>query len=43
MVDLWIKNATSQDYTAYYFEMTGGAFAQKGKPMTFGTTISFTL
>ncbi len=41
-VDLWIKNATSQDYVAYYFEM-GNSFAQKGKPTTFGTTISFTI
>ncbi len=43
MVDLWIKNATSQDYTAFYLESLGNSFGQKGKPMTFGATISFTL
>ncbi|WP_321437812.1 TonB-dependent receptor [uncultured Bacteroides sp.] len=42
-VDLWTKNATSQKYTAFYFEMTGNSFGQKGRPMTFGTTLTFTL
>jgi len=42
-VDLWTKNATSQKYTAFYFEMTGNSFGQKGRPMTFGTTVTFTL
>lgn len=42
MVDLWIKNATSQDYNAFYFE-SGKSFAQKGRPMTFGTTLSYTI
>lgn len=42
-VDLWIKNATSRDYTAYLFQLGTEYFAQKGKPLTFGTTISFTL
>lgn len=42
-VDLWIKNATSRDYTAYLFQLGTKYFAQKGKPLTFGTTISFTL
>lgn len=42
-VDVWAKNIASQDYTAFYFEFLGSPFGQKGKPMTFGTTISFTL
>ncbi len=42
-IDLWIKNATSKDYAAYLFQLGTKYFAQKGKPLTFGTTISFTL
>ncbi|WP_321332150.1 TonB-dependent receptor [uncultured Bacteroides sp.] len=42
-VDLWIKNATSRDYMAYYLNSLGNNFAQKGKPLTFGTTISIAL
>ena len=42
-VDLWIKNVTSKDYAAYLFQLGTKYFAQKGKPLTFGTTISFTL
>jgi L-rhamnose isomerase len=42
-VDLWIKNAASKEYMAYFFQTSGKYFAQKGKPLTFGTTISFTL
>jgi len=40
-VDLWIKNATSKEYTAFYLESLGSSFGQKGKPMTFGATVSY--
>ena len=40
-VDLWIKNATSKEYTAFYLELLGNSFGQKGKPMTFGATVSY--
>jgi len=40
-VDLWIKNATSKEYTAFYLESLGNSFGQKGKPMTFGATVSY--
>ncbi len=42
-VDLWIKNATSRKYNIYLFQTGSNYFAQKGKPLTFGTTIAFTL
>jgi iron complex outermembrane recepter protein len=42
-VDLWIKNAMSREYMAFYLSSLGNNFAQKGKPLTFGTTISLTL
>ncbi|MCH4018175.1 MAG: TonB-dependent receptor [Prevotella sp.] len=42
-VDLWIKNATSRKYTAYLFPLGPNYFAEKGKPLTFGTTISFSM
>lgn len=41
IVDFWIKNATSTHYTAFYLESLGNSFGQKGKPMTLGTTISY--
>lgn len=42
-VDFWIKNATSTDYTAFNFKIKDDFFAQKGKPMTFGTTFAYTI
>jgi outer membrane receptor protein involved in Fe transport len=42
-VDLWIKNATSRKYNIYLFQTNSNYFAQKGKPLTFGTTIAFAL
>lgn len=42
-VDLWIKNATSSHYTAFNFKMGADSFAQRGKPMTFGTTFAYTI
>ena len=35
--DLWGKNLTGTDYIAYSFKMSTGNYAQKGKPLTFGT------
>jgi outer membrane receptor protein involved in Fe transport len=37
---LWAKNITDTNYSVFYFESMGSRFAQKGKPFTFGTTIS---
>lgn len=42
-VDFWIKNATSTNYTAFNFKMGADSFAQRGKPMTFGTTFAYTI
>ncbi|WP_321480431.1 TonB-dependent receptor domain-containing protein [uncultured Bacteroides sp.] len=42
-VDLWIKNATSRKYQAFYLHSLGNSFAQKGKPLTFGTSFSVVL
>lgn len=39
-LDLWVKNATSTEYTAYYFESSKNSFGQKGKPRTLGATLS---
>ncbi|MFA6871684.1 MAG: TonB-dependent receptor [Bacteroidaceae bacterium] len=40
-LSLWGKNLTKTDYTAYYFEAFNKGFAQKGKPLTVGTTLAF--
>lgn len=37
--DLWGKNLTDTDYVSYYF-MSSAGFAQKGRPTTFGTSIT---
>lgn len=37
--DIWSKNLTDTDYISYYF-MSSSGFAQKGKPATFGTSVS---
>ena len=40
--DLWGKNLTGTDYLAYCFKMSTGNYAQKGKPLSFGTSVSLT-
>ena len=40
--DLWGKNLTGTDYIAYSFKMSTGNYAQKGKTLTFGTSLSMT-
>ena len=40
--DLWGKNLTGTDYIAYSFKMSTGNYAQKGKPLTFGSSLSMT-
>jgi len=37
----WIKNALDKDYNTFYFESLGKSFVQKGKPMTFGVSASY--
>ena len=39
-LDLWGKNLTNTDYLTFYFETLGNPFAQKGKPMQFGASLS---
>ncbi len=38
--DLWGKNLTDTNYMAYGFLFSKGYYAQKGKPLTFGTSVS---
>ena len=40
--EVWSKNITDTDYISYYF-VSGGKFAQKGKPFTIGTSIIFNI
>ena len=40
--EVWGKNLTNTDYLSYYF-VAGGSFAQKGKPITFGTSLIINL
>jgi len=40
MLDLWVKNAASSEYTAFYFEMSTNKYGQKGKPRTLGATLT---
>ena len=40
--EVWGKNLTDKDYLVYYFEATSN-WGQKGKPLTFGTSLSITL
>lgn len=48
-VGLWGKNLTCTQYNTFYFETTNAlnlaqpnAFAQQGRPLTFGTNVTFT-
>ena len=40
--EIWSKNLTNTDYLSYYF-VTSSAYAQKGKPITLGTSLSIRL
>jgi len=40
ILDLWVKNAASSEYTAFYFEMSTKKYGQKGKPRTLGATLT---
>ncbi|WP_042368980.1 TonB-dependent receptor [Bacteroides neonati] len=40
--EVWSKNLTNTDYLSYYF-VTRKAYAQKGKPITLGTSVSIRL
>ena len=40
--EAWSKNLTNTDYLSYYF-VTSKAYAQKGKPITLGTSVSISL
>lgn len=40
---VWAKNLTSTDYLANVMTVSTGSYAQKGKPFTIGTTVSFSL
>lgn len=42
-VEIWAKNLTSTNYGAFYFESFGNSFVQRGKPMTVGANLIFTL
>jgi outer membrane receptor protein involved in Fe transport len=37
----WIKNALDTDYNTFYFKSMSKSFVQKGKPMTFGVSASY--
>lgn len=39
-LDLWVKNSTATDYTAFYFELSNKPYGQKGKPRTLGATLT---
>lgn len=38
--EIWGKNLTATDYMAYGFKASQGNYAQRGKPLTFGTAVS---
>lgn len=38
--NLWAKNMTNTDYSAFYFKSFNKSFMQKGKPIQFGATLS---
>ncbi|MBW4773951.1 TonB-dependent receptor [Prevotella histicola] len=38
--EVWGKNLTATDYMAYGFKASQGNYAQRGKPLTFGTAVS---
>ncbi len=42
-LDLWGKNLTQRKYDTFYFVSIGNAFFQRGRPLTWGVTLSFDL
>ena len=41
--NLWSRNLTDTDYSAFYFESRNKPFIQKGKPLQFGAKVSVAL
>ena len=41
--NLWSRNLTNTDYSAFYFESRNKPFMQKGKPLQFGAKVSVAL
>jgi outer membrane receptor protein involved in Fe transport len=41
-LNLWARNLTDTDYSAFYFESFGKPFMQKGKPVQFGGKVTVT-
>ena len=39
-INLWSRNLTDTDYSAFYFESRKNPFMQKGKPLQFGAKVS---
>lgn len=40
-LDFWVKNATNTNYITYFFESMGSAYAQKGRPVSFGANVYY--
>jgi outer membrane receptor protein involved in Fe transport len=43
MLELWVKNLLNTDYASFYFEALGNKYAQAGRPMRFGTSLTVKL
>lgn len=39
--EIWGKNLTNTDYQAYCFSLSNAYYVQKGKPVSFGTSITY--
>lgn len=39
-LNIWARNLTNTDYSAFYFESFGKPFIQKGKPLQFGAKVN---
>ena len=42
-IDIWGRNLTGTRYDTFYFESIGNSFLQRGRPRTFGVTLSINL
>ena len=42
-IDIWGRNLTGSRYDTFYFESIGNSFLQRGRPRTFGVTLSINL
>ena len=42
-VNLWTRNLTNTDFSAFYFESFNKPYMQKGKPLQFGAKVAITL